>query len=126
MTDLEKLCETAGVTIVNKYGAPVNDNFRDANGWTCTLRYQGRRLTVPFYQGTAITHEPTAADVLYCLCSDATSVENASSFEDWCADFGYDTDSRSAERIYKACERIAAKLRRLLGDDFDKFAGAEH
>jgi hypothetical protein len=77
-------------------------------------------LTVPFYMGAAHTSEPTAADVMTCLASDASSYENARSFEDWASDLGYDTDSRSAEKVYKACERITAKLRVLLGDDFDR------
>jgi hypothetical protein len=41
-------------------------------------------------------------------------------------ELGYDSDSRKAEKTYKACEKIAKDLRRLLGDDFDVFASAEH
>lgn len=29
----------------------------------------------------------------------------ADSFEDWCNDYGYDTDSRRAESIYQACQK---------------------
>jgi hypothetical protein len=63
--------------------------------WRCTLRCQRRRLTIYFSQGPAIEREPTVEDVLDCLASDAGC---ASTFEDWCADFGYDSDSRKAEQ----------------------------
>ena len=52
---------------------------------------------------------PHAADVLSCLISDAQSV--GSSFEDWCADLGYDFDSRKAYRTYEACREVDRQLR---------------
>ncbi len=44
---------------------------------------------------------PSACDVLYSLLTDATAFEQT--FEDWCSNFGYDTDSRKAEQTYQAC-----------------------
>jgi len=59
--------------------------------------------------------EPKALDVLYSLVLDS-SVLDASSFEDWATELGYDTDSRSAEATYRACLELALKLRAGLGD----------
>ena len=59
---------------------------------------------------------PELADVLDCLASDAAGYENARSFADWCADYGYDVDSRRAERTFKAVERQATSLHRVLGE----------
>jgi len=59
---------------------------------------------------------PTLTDVLYSLVSDS-DVLNYSSFEDWAENFGYDTDSRKAEDIYKACLDIALKLRAIIDID---------
>lgn len=62
--------------------------------------------------------EPTAPDlanVLDCLRSDASSIDDARSFEDWASNFGYDTDSRKAEKTYRACQDSAQALRHLLG-----------
>lgn len=96
-----------------------DDWSRTASHWKVTLRWregdQRRQLTVPFSQGSAISREPTAEDVLDCLASDAASVEQARSFEDWCGDLGYDSDSRRAERTFKACEASARRLRQFLG-----------
>ncbi len=60
--------------------------------------------------------EPDKADVLYSLAMDA-SVLDAPSFEEWASDFGYDTDSREAEKTYRACLDIALKLRNAIGED---------
>lgn len=62
-------------------------------------------------------HPPTAADVLDSLKTDAGTYENTRGFEDWCGEFGYDTDSRKAERIYRSIADDAHRLRVLLGDE---------
>ena len=74
-------------------------------------------MRVPFSQGSAHTQEPTASDVLECLASDASGVDNAQSFDDWCAEYGYDNDSRKAEKTYKTCQRQADNLRNFLGNE---------
>jgi len=53
---------------------------------------------------------PKLDDVLYCLVSDAEA-ENMG-FADWCDNFGYDTDSRSALATYLECQETASKLRK--------------
>ena len=89
-----------------------------------TLRFRRRTLTTYFSCGPAIDHEPTAADVLSCLCSDANA--GAQDFDGFCSDFGYDTDSRKAEKAWRACQKMADRLPVFLGDDFDEFCNAEH
>ena len=87
--------------------------------WRCTLRCGDKRMTVYYSQGPAIVGEPNAADVLDCLASDAASYESAGSFESWASDYGYDTDSRKAERTYRLIETQAGKLARFVGDSYD-------
>ena len=83
-------------------------------------RFHGKilaRMTMYFSMGYGHAgKEPTAEDVLDCLASDASSVDQGS-FDEWCRSFGYDEDSRTAERTYKACEKGAAKLKAFLGED---------
>lgn len=76
-----------------------------------------RKVTFPFHTGSAHTTEPTAADVMECLLSDAATLTDITSFEDWANELGYDTDSRKAERAYKAVVRQGERLAYLLGDD---------
>lgn len=63
------------------------------------------------WQKQAKPQEPHPADVLYSLILDASAV--GQSFASWCADFGYDPDSRKAEATYRACQENADKLTRV-------------
>jgi hypothetical protein len=107
----------ATVTYGNNENIEGDNWKRSANPWTVVLHRNRHQMTVPFYTGSAITEEPDAATVLDCLASDASGFENARSFEDWAEEYGYDTDSRKAERIYKQVERQTKKLQHLLGTD---------
>jgi len=131
MSQLEALCEKLGITAESQYGgAEVPEGWQPGTHpyrVTLTRRTAGggrRQLTVDFFMGPASTREPTAADVLACLVIDANAGEQ--SFEEFCSDLGYDSDSRKAERIHAACVRMAPRLRRFLGEHFDNVAGAEH
>lgn len=54
----------------------------------------------------------------YCLVSDGIAGDQ--SFEDFCTDLGYDTDSRSARKTWKACGKQAEKLGKIYdGDVYD-------
>lgn len=101
------------------------DCGRDARHWNVTLVRGNHRLKTQFTQGSAHTEPPTIEEMLDCLVSDALSVDEnperppnyafkARPFEDWCGDFGYDPDSRKAEKVYSACVDVAKKLRSLL------------
>jgi len=59
---------------------------------------------------------PDAPSVIASLVLDA-DVLNHGSFEDWAGDFGYDVDSRNAEKTYRACLAIALQLRNGIGKD---------
>lgn len=98
-----------------------NPNFQDQetpmNHFVVVLQWNGDLMRVPFSQGLGLSGVPTAEDVLDCLASDAASVENAKSFEDWANDFGYDTDSRQAEKTYNICKTQACELETFLGKE---------
>src|SRR5271166_1817355 len=111
---------TSRVTASVRFGAPYNETFAESEGYTVTLRYQGRQMTVPFYMGPALCREPEAAEVLECLISDTMLGEQT--FEDFCGDLGYDTDSRKAEASWAQCRSIAPRVRKLLGADFERIA----
>ena len=56
---------------------------------------------------------PSLTDVLYSLVMDSDVIEYTD-FEEWAQNYGYDVDSRNAEKIYSACLDTALKLRRLI------------
>ncbi len=94
-----------------------------SSAWHVVLRYRGRSYTVPMFStGPGWDREPTTADVVESVLSSQGADEQ--SFEEWCGDFGYDTDSRKALATFKACRVEARAVRRLLGDDLDVIAAA--
>ncbi len=68
--------------------------------------------------------KPELADVVSSLLSDAQSGQM--SFDEFCGEFGYDSDSRKALATWEACVSTAGPLRRVLGVDFDTLSGLEH
>jgi hypothetical protein len=123
-TVIEKYNVRSEITMTNELPPEDMGMPRGSNAWRVVLKMGRRQLTTPFYTGPALG-EPSTADVLGCLLSDASGFESSRTFEEWCSDYGYDTDSRRAERTYKAIEAQSVKLRRFLGDRFEEFARAE-
>lgn len=58
---------------------------------------------------------PDLGDIIQCLVLDADAL-NYISFEDWAPAFGYDEDSRKAERLYLQCLAIGLQLKNGLGN----------
>lgn len=80
-----------------------------------------KRTGFDFWASIMNPHVDSRADVLSafeCFVSDALAGRD--SFEDFCAEFGYDTDSRRAERTWKACKRSWEKLIRVSGYDINE------
>jgi len=68
------------------------------------------RLTFDFWGSIADAQKgthPHAYDVLACLSSD---VHTPDTFEDWCADLGYEADSITALQTYSRCSAFAKRL----------------
>lgn len=110
------------ITSTIRYGNNVTEPDewqRKSNPWTVTLRYQGRQFTFPFWSIT----EPSTFGAAHCILSDA--IGDDPFFEAWADDYGYDTDSRKAERVWLAVRRNAKRTRTLLGDDFATFAAMD-
>lgn len=58
---------------------------------------------------------PHAAGVLHSLILDSSAA--GQSFESWCDEYGYDSDSRKAEATYRACQKNADDLRAVIPMD---------
>ena len=55
-----------------------------------------------------ITEEQEVLSAFYCFVSD--SLAGMEIFENFCSEFGYDTDSRSAEKTWKKCQKQYQKF----------------
>jgi hypothetical protein len=67
-----------------------------------------KRFTLSFWNSRhdqETGEAPTAYDVLYAI-----EKNDPRTFEDFCGEFGYDTDSRKAETTYKLVKREWAKV----------------
>lgn len=60
---------------------------------------------------------PKVYDVESALVRDAECFESSRNFEDFCWEFGYDVDSRKAEKAYNACKDIFCDLIKTVGTD---------
>lgn len=133
---------TFDLKITSKYNGYSDNQFH----WTITLKrdersYVGkysageahckkvkvrpiRGAYEPDFGGGAVPTAPTLESYLACLQSDARAGEYLL-FEDFCSDFGYSDDSRNAESIWRACQRVRGEMQRLLGSDFTTFMSQE-
>ena len=98
------------------------------DGWTCdewrvAFKRNSALIETAYYTGTGHRAKPakrtswdnaprpvapTAGSVLYSLLLDASGADE--NFHDWCANYGYDTDSRKALATYEACCIIRADV----------------
>jgi hypothetical protein len=123
MQTLQELIQDLGITATSTRvdRNPNMDDSENMDHWRVALKYkdggiQTVRMSVYFSKGSGHKGaEPTAEEVLDCMASDAAGVENAQSFDDWCSEYGYDTDSRKALRTFNTCKRQGERLRRFLG-----------
>lgn len=80
----------------------------------------GKRTSFDFW-GTVVNprveSEYDLLNAFYCFVSDALA--GVDSFENFCSEFGYDTDSRNAEKIWKACKRSTDKFFNLTNYSLD-------
>lgn len=74
-----------------------------------TLKKGGKQFSFNFGQSISEgSNEPTLYSVLTCL-----QKYDVGSFENFCDDFGYDYDSRTAEKTYKAVVKEFEGMQRL-------------
>lgn len=91
--------------------------------WVFELRLTRKRKQYTFEFGQSIAagdNEPTIYDVLTCLTQ-----SDPYTFEDFCGNYGYDTDSRKAEKIYHAVVKEWKSVERLFGDILEELQEIE-
>lgn len=116
---LDDFIQEHKITMTTKktFHNPYMDNSDHMNHWIVTLKREDRTLKSYYSQGLGIKTLPTAKDVLDCLASDAAGYDNSRDFADWASEYGYDEDSRKAEKTYHVCAEEAKKLRHFLGEE---------
>jgi hypothetical protein len=98
------------------YGKYFHDDQQARFIFKCRLTRNKKSYTFTFGQSlfdAAI--EPDIYDILSCL-----EKHGYSSFQDFCDNFGYDTDSISDNKIYKNVMKEYRAVERLFGDIIDE------
>lgn len=112
-------CKKHGVKMVvgsADYTHPSWDEKNYHYVFPVTLKKGRRQMTIQFGQSLAAgAEEPSEYDVLACITK-----YDPGSFEDFCGEFGYDTDSRRAERTWKAVSREWRQVERVFGGVLDE------
>jgi hypothetical protein len=96
--------------------------WNDANHFKCTLKNGSKSISINFSQGFGIKNDPEIDSVLDALKIDFV---DGLSFQDFCLDFGYPTDSISALKTYKACLKNTDKVKKLFNGSLDNFLNCE-
>jgi hypothetical protein len=104
-------------TTMKKYQAnELNQILTDAveKGIARKVTVSNGELTIRM--GNAEFPNPTMKEILESLSLDSDS-RNYLSFESWAKEYGYDSDSISAKKVYNSCQKIAENLSKVLGGE---------
>lgn len=88
---------------------------------TVTNTENGKRTSFDFWASIMNPELETEYDILNAFrCFVDDCLVGTETFHEFCGDFGYDEDSRKAEKVWKACQRATKKLCRIYdGDLYD-------
>jgi hypothetical protein len=100
------------------YGKHFGDEDQERFIFPVTLLRGGKSYRLKFGQSLREKNTPpTAYDILACLTK-----YNPESFEFFCANYGYDTDSRKAEKVYKKVLKEWEGVQRIFSDVLEQLA----
>lgn len=116
--------KTAGTITINsdfkgdKLWKNSNSRQENWNNHLVTVTHNKKRLSFDFWGSVMNPENKTEQEVVfafYCFLSD--SCAGNGTFENFCSEFGYDQDSRTAERIHKQCISSNQKFNRVFDCD---------
>lgn len=92
--------------------------------WRTNHCVDATNFRAQWYKNERSAARPKISDVLDCLLSDCSA--GSESFEDFCSNFGYDTDSRKAHETWQICKNTFIALHVLFGNDLQLIEGKQH
>lgn len=118
--------ERQALNFANKYGIKLQilgSEYKTKWGekqrryvFKCKLSRNRKSYTFEFGQSIADgSNEPTMYDILSCLVK-----SDPGSFDEFCAEFGYDIDGRNSKKTYKAVCNEYKAVERLFSDIMDE------
>lgn len=123
MSDIEEMANTFAektgtkLAVLDYEYKPMWSEKQSRYVFKCRLTRGRKSYTFEFGQSIANgSQKPTMYDVLACMSKPC----GIDTFEDFCDEFGYDYDSRRAERTWKGYQKEVAAMERLFGDVMDE------
>ena len=119
-TTLEGLINGTGITasICEDWNDNSPDWGHDKRHFRVKVRYQGRSMSLWYYQNLGNAREPRPVDVIECLISDSSM--NYNSLDDFINEMGIEiksvADFRTYERQFKQLTRQNKRFTRLIGN----------
>ena len=122
---LELLIKLDRLNMVYKFVDTIVKDGWQCNKWSVTLKRGHRSMTLDYFTGLALG-DLDILDVVDSIRLDSNVVNY--SFEEWCEEYQYDINSRSAHQTYKQCIKQAGKFSQLFSDGeiFDLYMEAEN
>ena len=139
---VQKYLDSIGIKVSMVYcGETIRDNDWQCDAWKITLTAGKAGYTFEYYTGlghradndaarnalknvskhnlawregvlnSKVPVYPAVAGLLYSLQIDTSACDQ--SFDAWCSEYGYDTDSRKALEIYLLCQQNGMKYNQL-------------
>jgi len=111
--------------VVNAFDHADGDWRSSKHHYKVTFRRKGALpLTVDFWMGSAIANMgtpsegPSGEDVLDCLITDIQC--GWMSFEEYCSEFGVNSDSIKEQKLHMSCMKLVTKIYKFLGHELMK------
>ncbi len=103
-----------GVTMRASSGRrTVSDDGWERDSYRVELARGGRTMRLEYHKGRGHNGSPpTLVEVLGCLILDQTGEP----FESWASEYGYDTDSREDEALWRRVRKQSDDFAKLIGD----------
>lgn len=93
----------------------LKDDWRkNANKYQVKISYFDKFYVTDYYMGSALTRKPNKKDVLNSMLLDDVS---GIDFDEFCCEFGYNSDSIKSLKTYEACQRETKALHNMFDSD---------
>lgn len=101
----------------------IPDWAKDKYAVIARLEYQGRAIEFPYFysnrNGDFISQGsdefPTVSDLVWTMSTESDGLDGRT-FEQWCDEFGYDSDSISKLKMYEECSARAIEWSDFIND----------
>ena len=114
----EDFCEKTGTKIIIEYlkhDYHFQDDKEERDIYKVTIKRNKKQFSLNFGQSLINSDHGNTPPTEYGILAHITKYD-PEDFENFCSEYGYDTDSKKAEKIYKAVEREYNNVYRLFSD----------